>query len=212
MGLFESIRKARAKTKAEIKAAEAKARQLAKEAAKADKQTAKLLDRAEKRLIKEEKQGLKRKQKHAEKMAKTELKKIEESGLTKKKAKQLVGASRILIPVLVPLVYRAVTAWQENQTNERARAAGLPTTDAARYSNQGAELKGRLQAIRNKVRNEDALNDKFRRDVAVRIDELVAAVENSERMEGSQRRVAQDSIDQETNKLTAEIQEKLASK
>lgn len=211
MGLFESIRKARAKTKAEIKAAEAKARQLAKEEAKADKQTAKLLDRAEKRLIKEEKQGLKRKQKHAEKMAKTELKKIEESGLTKKKAKQLVGASRILIPVLVPLVYRAVTAWQENQTNERARA-GLPTTDAARYSNQGAELKGRLQAIRNKVRNEDALNDKFRRDVAVRIDELVAAVENSERMEGSQRRVAQDSIDQETNKLTAEIQEKLASK
>ena len=212
MGLFESIRKARAKTKAEIKAAEAKARQLAKEEAKADKQTAKLLDRAEKRLIKEEKKGLKRKQKHEAQLAKTELKKIEESGLTKKKANQLVGAFRILIPVLVPLVYRGLTAWQENQTNQRSRAAGLPTMPSGNFSNQGTELKGRVQAIRQKVRNESELGDKFRADVMARLDELMAAVQNSERMNDPQRRVAQDTIDRDINKLTAEIQAKIAGK
>lgn len=208
MGLFETIRAARAKTKAEIKAAEAKARQLAKEEAKNDKQTAKLLDRAEKRLLKEEKQGLKRKQKHEQKLAKKELEKIQESGLTKKKAKQWVGASRILVPVLIPLVYRAITTYQENKVNDRARAAGLTATDMARFSSQGAELKGRVQAIRSQVDDNDALKDDFRRDVAVRLDELEAAINNVEQMNESQRRLAHETIDRDINKLTAEIQEK----
>lgn len=208
MGLFETIRKSRAKTKAEIKAAEAKARQMAKEEAKADKRTAQLLDKAEKRLLKEEKQGLKRKRKHEQQIAKNELKKIQESGLTKKKAKQWVGASRILIPVLIPLVYRAITTYQENKVNDRARAAGLTANEMARFSGQGAELKGRVQAIRKQVQGNDALDDKFRRDAEVRCDELEAAVNNVEQMNDAQRKLAHETIDRDINKLTAEIQEK----
>lgn len=208
MGLFERIRKARAKTKAEIKAAEAKARQMAKEEAKADKRTAQLLDKAEKRLLKEEKKGLKRKQKHEQQLAKKELQKIQESGLTKKKAKQWVGASRILIPVLIPLVYRAITAYQENQVNQRARAAGLTPTEASRFSSQGAELNGRIKAIRKQVEGNDSLDDGFTRDAKVRLDELETAVRNVEQMNTEQRRLAHESIDRDINKLTAEIQEK----
>lgn len=208
MGLFETIRASRAKTKAEIKAAEARARQLAKNEAKQDKRTAKLLDKAEKRLLKEEKKGLKNKQKHEKKIAQTELKKIQEAGLTKKKAKQWVGASRILLPVLIPLAYRALTSYQERQVNDRARAAGLTATDMARYSSQGAELKGRVQAIRRQVEDNDDLDDKFRRDAQVRLDELDAAVNNVEQMNDAQRRLAHETIDRDINKLTAEIQEK----
>ncbi|MCQ4627828.1 hypothetical protein KBX17_08455 [Corynebacterium sp. CCUG 65737] len=208
MGLFETIRKSRAKTKAEIKAAEAKARQLAKEEAKNDKQMAKLLDKAEKRLLKEEKQGLKRKRKHEQNLAKNELKKIQESGLTKKKAKQWVGASRILLPILIPLAYRALTTYQQNKVNDRARAAGLTANAMARFSTQGAELKGRVQAIRSQAQNNDALKDDFRRDVEVRCDEIEAAVNNVEQMNDAQRRLAHETIDRDINKLTAEIQEK----
>lgn len=208
MGLFETIRASRAKTKAEIKAAEARARQLAKEEAKQDKRTAKLLDKAEKRLLKEEKKGLKNKQKHEKKLAQTELKKIQEAGLTKKKAKQWVGASRILLPVLIPLAYRALTSYQERQVNDRARAAGLTATEMARYSSQGAELKGRIQAIRHQVEGNDALDDKFTRDAQVRLDELDAAVNNVEQMNDAQRRLAHETIDRDINTLTAEIQEK----
>ena len=209
MGLFESIRKSRAKTKAEIKAAEARARQLAKDEAKQDKRTAKLLDKAEKRLLKEEKKGLKNKQEHEKQLAKTELKKIQESGLTKKKAKQWVGASRILLPVLIPLVYRALTSYQEKQVNDRARAAGLSATEMARYSSQGAELKGRVEAIRRQIDDNDSLDNKFRRDAEVRLDELDNAVNNVEQMNDAQRRLAHGTIDRDINTLAAEIQEKL---
>lgn len=212
MGLFETIRASRAKTKAEIKAAEARARQLAKDEAKHDKRTAKLLDKAEKRLLKEEKKGLKNKQKHEKQLAKTELQKIQEAGLTKKKAKQWVGASRILLPVLIPLVYRALTAYQERQVNDRARAAGLTANDIARFSSQGAELKGRVQTIRREVDSNDALDNKFRRDAKVRLDELDAAVNNVEQMNDAQRRLAHETIDRDINKLTAEIQEKTQQK
>lgn len=212
MGLFETIRASRAKTKAEIKAAEARARQLAKDEAKHDKRTAKLLDKAEKRLLKEEKKGLKNKQKHEKQLAKTELQKIQEAGLTKKKAKQWVGASRILLPVLIPLVYRALTAYQERQVNDRARAAGLTANDIARFSSQGAELKGRVQTIRREVDSNDALDNKFRRDAKVRLDELDAAVNNVEQMNDAQRRLAHETIDRDINKLTAEIQEKTLRK
>lgn len=208
MGLFESIRASRAKTKAEIKAAEARARQLAKNEAKQDKRTAKLLDKAEKRLLKEEKKGLKSRQKHEKQLAKTELKKIQESGFTTKKAKQWVGASRILLPILIPLVYRALTTYQEKQVNDRARAAGLTATEMSRYSSQGAELKGRVQAIRRQVEDNDALDNNFRRDAKVRLDELDAAVNNVEQMNDAQRRLAHETIDRDINKLTAEIQEK----
>ena len=212
MGLFETIRASRAKTKAEIKAAEARARQLAKDEAKHDKRTAKLLDKAEKRLLKEEKKGLKSKQKHEKQLAKTELQKIQEAGLTKKKAKQWVGASRILLPVLIPLAYRALTAYQERQVNDRARAAGLTSNDIARFSSQGAELKGRVQTIRREVDGNDALDNKFRRDAKVRLDELDAAVNNVEQMNDAQRRLAHETIDRDINKLTAEIQEKTLRK
>ena len=208
MGLFESIRANRAKTKAEIKAAEARARQLVKSEAKADKRTAQLLDKAEKRLLKEEKQGLKRKRKHEQKIAKNELKKIEEAGLTKKKAKQWVGASRILVPVLIPLVYRAITTYQENKVNDRARAAGLTANEMARFSGQGAQLKGRVQAIRRELQSNDSLNATFRRDAEVRCDELEAAVGNVEQMNEAQRKLAHETIDRDINKLTAEIREK----
>ena len=101
MGVFEAIRKSRAKTKAEVKAAQTHARQLAKQEAKADESVAKLLDKAEKRLLKEEKKGLKRKQKHEKDLAKAHLKRIQESGITQKKAKQWVSAARVLVPVLL---------------------------------------------------------------------------------------------------------------
>ena len=133
MGIFEAIRKSRAKTKADIKAAEVRARQLAKQQAKLDKRTLELLDKAEKRLLKEEKTGLKRKRKHEKDLAETYMKRIENSGITQKKAKQATGAARVLIPVLLPLAYKALTSFQQGQVNNRAAGLGL-TSQAVSYT------------------------------------------------------------------------------
>ncbi|MDY5785032.1 DUF6474 family protein [Corynebacterium sp.] len=208
MGIFNTIRKYRAATKAEIKAAQARARQAAKEQAKNDRRTAELLDKAEKRLLNAEKKGLKRKRKHERKLAEAHLKRIEESGLTKKKAKNLLGGARILIPVLAPLAYRALTSYQQQRIQNRANSLGLTTQDLARYSGRGAELKARIDAIRDNAAHNDELSDSYRKDLDVRLDELELTVSNAEHMNPEQQRLAHNSLDREVDQLTIEIQEK----
>ena len=195
MGVFEAIRKSRAKTKAEVKAAQTHARQLAKQEAKADERVAKLLDKAEKRLLKEEKKGLKR---------------IQESGVTQKKAKQWVSAARILVPVLLPLAYKALTSFQQGQVNNRAAGLGLTSQDLARHSGRGAELKARIDAVRQNIEQTDNLGEGFKGDARVRLDELEQAVRNAEHANPEQRRLAHNSIDEDLNKLAAEVHAKLS--
>ena len=210
MGVFEAIRKSRAKTKAEVKAAQSHARQLAKQEAKADERVAKLLDKAEKRLLKEEKKGLKRKQKHEKELAKAHLKRIQESGVTQKRAKQWVSAARILVPVLLPLAYKALTSLQQSQVNNRAAGLGLTSQDLARHSGRGAELKARIDAVRQNVEHTDNLGESFKGDARVRLDELEQAVRNAEHANPEQRRLAHNSIDEDLNKLAAEVHAKLS--
>ena len=210
MGVFEAIRKSRAKTKAEVKAAQTHARQLAKQEAKADERVAKLLDKAEKRLLKEEKKGLKRKQKHEKDLAKAHLKRIQESGVTQKKAKQWISAARILVPVLLPLVYKALTSFQQGQVNNRAAGLGLTSQDLARHSGRGAELKARIDAVRQNINQTDNLDEGFKGDARVRLDELEQAVRNAEHANPEQRRLAHNSIDEDLNKLAALVHAKLS--
>lgn len=124
MGILKSIRKNSKKqlkkVEAEVKKAEATARKYSRDEAKADLRIAQLLDKAEKRLLKEEQKGLKRKRKHEKDLAKAHLKRIDEAGLTKKKAKNLAGALRVLVPVLLPLIYKGLTAYQQRELDNRA--------------------------------------------------------------------------------------------
>ena len=176
----------------------------------ADQKTAKLLDKAEKRLIKEEKKGLKRKQKHEKDLAKAHLKRIQESGVTQKKAKQWVSAARVLVPVLLPLAYKALTSFQQSQVNNRAAGLGLTSQDLARHSGRGAELKARIDAVRQNVEHTDNLGEGFKGDARVRLDELEQAVRNAEHANPEQRRLAHNSIDEDLNKLAAEVHAKLS--
>ncbi|WP_141737332.1 DUF6474 family protein [Corynebacterium sp. HMSC29G08] len=124
MGILKSIRKNSKKqlkkVEAELKKAEATARKHSRDEAKADLRIAQLLDKAEKRLLKEEQKGLKRKRKHEKDLAKAHLKRIDEAGLTKKKAKNFVGALRVLVPVLLPLIYKGITAYQQRELDNRS--------------------------------------------------------------------------------------------
>lgn len=208
MGILKSIAKARTKSKAQIKAAEVRARKLAKEEAKANHRTAKLLDKAEKRLLKEEKKGLKRKHKHEKQLAEAHLKRIEESGLTKKKAKQFLGGARVLAPVVLPLIYKGLTSYQQGKLNSRAAGMGLSSQDLARHSGRGAELKARVEALRANIDNEGELPTGFSNDARVRLDNLDQAVRNAEHASPEQRRLAHNSIEQDLTDLAAEINAK----
>lgn len=220
MGIIKSIRRSRKKSRAkataaakkaqaEVKRAEARARKYARDEAKADLRTAQLLDKAEKRLLKEEKKGLKQKRKHEKQLAEAHLKRIEESGLTKKKAKKFAGGARALIPVLLPLAYKALTSLQQGQLNNRAASMGLTSQDIARHSGRGAELKARIDAIRANVEREHNLPRGFAEDARVRLADLEQAVRNAENASPVQQRLAHNAIEEDLTDLANQVHAKV---
>lgn len=209
MGLFESIRKSRAKTKAEIAAAKKRAKQEAKEAAKLDLKREKLLDQAEKRLVKEEKNAMKKQRKHEDKLAKNELKKIQEGRINAKTMNRWVGALRVALPVILPLIYRGITALQEQGLTQKASKVGVTPEQMAQYAGHGAELKARIEGVRNSLDASSQLPSGFKRDADDRLKELSTATDNAEYMAPEQRRRAHAAIERDIKSLTAQIQDKI---
>lgn len=219
MGVLKSIMKSRKKRKrkaaaattkaqAQLKAAEARARKYARDEARADQRTAELLDKAEKRLLKEEKKGLKRKRKHEKQLAEAHLKRIEESGLTKKKAKNFAGGARALVPIVLPLAYKALTSVQQGRLDNRAAGLGLTSQDLARHSGRGAELKARIEALRANLDNDSTLPRGFADDARVRLADLDQAVTNAEHASPEQQRLTHNAIEEDLTELASEIRAK----
>lgn len=208
MGILESIRKRRAKTKAEIQAAKVRAKTEAKETAKLELRRSKLLARQEKNLLNAEKKGLKKKRKHERKLAETELARIKAGRFNKDKVSRLLSTSRLLLPVLLPLVYRAVNAGREKFIEARASNLGVSSDELAQFSGHGAPIKARMQGLQHNLEN-SSLPVGFIRDAEERLKELGAAVDNAEYMTPEQRRRAHRTINQDIDLLVDEIQVKL---
>lgn len=208
MGIFEAIRKSRAKTKAEVQAAKVRAKHEAKEEAKLQLKREQLLNKFEKDLIKEEKKGLKAKRKHEEKMAENTLDQLRAGRLNAGAFKRYSGFLRVALPVTLPLIYRAITAGREQYVDAKARKVGVSADQLARFSGHGADLKARIDGVRSNL-NKEQLPVGFIQDVKERLAELDTATDNSEFMTPEQRRRAHDSISRDIDAVTAEIQDRL---
>ncbi len=193
MGIFEKIRSARAKTKAEIKAAEAKVKTEAKNKAKLDLKREKLIAQQENNLLKAEKKGLKSRRKHELKMAKQLLAEKKAGKFNKNNVKRWSGTARMLTPLLLPLAYRLSTEVRDQLVQGRARRAGITSEQLSKYAGHGAPLKARIQGVRDKER----------------LDELDAAVDNSEYMAPQQRQRAHQSIERDLQQVSDQIQDRL---
>lgn len=208
MGIMKKIRKARREARAEIKAAKTRAKAEVKAADKAKHRQQKLLARQEKALIKSEEKGLKKRRKHEYKMAKKELERIKEGRFNKNNVKRYAGALRTAAPLLLPLLYRGITAAQREVEKKRAQKAGVSAEQLASFSGHGAPLKARTAGIRNSLKDAQ-LPAGFKRDVKERLNELDSAIDNAEYMTDQQRQRAHRSISGEIDSLNDEIQSKL---
>lgn len=208
MGIFEAIRSARAKTKAEIKAAEAKVKTEAANKAKLDLKREKLLVQQEKNLLKAEQKGLKSRNKHERKLAKTMLEQQKAGKFNKDTVKRWTGTARLLTPILIPVIYRLSTEAREQVINTRARRAGVSAEQLSQYAGHGAPLKARIQGVR-RTAQDSGLPRGFIRDVEERLNELDAAVDNSEYMAAKQRSRAHQTIDRDLNQVSDQIQDRL---
>lgn len=208
MGIFETIRSARAKTKAEIKAAEAKVKTEAKNKAKLDLKREKLIAQQEINLLKAEKTGLKARRKHELKMSKQLLAEKKAGKFNKNNVKRWTGTARMLTPLLLPLVYRLSTEVRDQLVQGRARRAGVTPEQLSKYAGHGASLKARIQGVRDTAAKSH-LPQGFVLDVKERLDELDTAVDNSEYMTPQQRQRAHQSIERDLQQVSEQIQDRL---
>ena len=208
MGIMKKIRKARREARAEIKAAKTRAKAEVKAADKAKHRQQKLLAKQEKALIKSEEKGLKKRRQHEYKMAKKELERIKQGRFNKDNVKRYAGALRTAAPLLLPLIYRGITAAQREVEKKRAQKAGVSAEQLASFSGHGAPLKARTAGIRNSLKDAQ-LPAGFKRDVKERLNELDSAIDNAEYMTDQQRQRAHRSISGEIDSLNEEIQSKL---
>ena len=208
MGIMKKIRKARREARAEIKAAKTRAKAEVKAADKAKHRQQKLLAKQEKALIKSEEKGLKKRRQHEYKMAKKELERIKQGRFNKNNVKRYAGALRTAAPLLLPLLYRGITAAQREVEKKRAQKAGVSAEQLASFSGHGAPLKARTAGIRNSLKDAQ-LPAGFKRDVKERLNELDSAIDNAEYMTDQQRQRAHRSISGEIDSLNEEIQSKL---
>ncbi|APT93445.1 hypothetical protein CPHO_11700 [Corynebacterium phocae] len=208
MGLLKTLRKSRSLAKADAKAAKtrAKAEVKAHSAHKARQQ--KLLAKYERDLLKTEEKGLKARRKHEHKLAKRELDKIKEGHFNAKTIKRYAGAARLAAPLLLPLLYRGITAAREVFEARRAERAGVSKERLAFFSGEGAPLKARVDGIRESLEKLDVPTG-FKRDIRERLDEIDAAIDNAEFMEPEQRRRAHSSISGEITNVSMEIHQKV---
>ncbi len=208
MGIFEAIRSARAKTKAEIKAAEAKVKTESKNKAKLDLKREKLLVKQEQNLLKAEKQGLKKRRKHETKMAKNILEQKKQGKLNKNNITRWTGTARLLAPMLLPIAYRLSTEARDQVVKGRAKRAGVTPEQLSQYAGHGAALKARIAGVRQTVKA-SGLPQGFIHDAEERLNELDSAVDNSEYMAPQQRNRAHQSITRDLKQVSDQIQDRL---
>ncbi|WP_080791951.1 DUF6474 family protein [Corynebacterium pacaense] len=208
MGIFEAIRSARAKTKAEIRAAEAKAKADSKARAKLDLRREKLLAQQERNLLKAEQKGLKAKNKHELKLAKNVLEQRKQGRVNAARLRRWSGAARLLIPLLLPLVYQLTTQARDQLLKNRARKVGVTTEQLSEFAGYGAPLKARIAGVRDSA-NSSGLPRGFLLDVEERLNELDAAVDNAEYMSPQQRTRAHQTISRDLNQVSDQIQDRL---
>lgn len=208
MGIFEAIRKSRARTKAEVQAAKVRAKHEAKQEAKLQLKREQLLHKFEKDLLKDEKKGLKAKRRHEEKMAENTLKQLRAGRLNADTFKRYSGLARVALPVMLPLIYRAITAGREQYVDAKARRVGVSADQLARFSGHGADLKARIDGLRHNL-SQQQLPAGFVTDVRERLAELDTAADNSEFMTPEQRRRAHSTISRDIDAVAGEIQERL---
>jgi hypothetical protein len=215
MGLFPK-RKSRATRRAEARAIRARAKLEAKLSAKNDVRRFKAAQRAETRALKAQLKSQRDSDRAALKVAETELKAVREGKLlSPNRIRRTLTVSRLLAPVLVPLVYRAAMAARGLLDQRRADQLGVPLAQIGRFSGHGARLSAHiagaersLQLVQEK-KPRDAETKQFVSAISERLGDLSTAVTAAENMPTVRRRAAHAAIAKQLDEIDADLMARL---
>lgn len=215
MALFRK-RKSRATRRAEARAFKARARLEARLAAKNDARRIKSERRAADKALKAQIKSQRDSDRTALKVAEAELKAAREGKwLSPTRIRRLLTVSRLLAPILTPLIYRAAMAARALIDQRRADRLGVPLAQIGQFSGQGAELSARISGSEKSLRMvqdkkpKDAETKQFVAAISERLTDLSAAVTAAENMPAVRRRTAHGAISSQLDGIEADLMARL---
>jgi hypothetical protein len=215
MGLFRK-RKSRAMRRAEARAIKARAKLEAKLGAKNQarrfKDERRVADKALKAQIKSQRDS----DRTALKVAEAELKAVREGKVfSPTRIRRVLTVSRLLAPILTPLIYRAAVAVRALIDQRRADQLGIPLAQIGRFSGHGAQLSARIAGSEKSLRTvqerkpKDAETKQFVAAISERLTDLSAAVAAAENMPAARRRAAHSAISSQLDGIEADLMARL---
>lgn len=220
MSLFKR-RKSRATRRAEARALKSKAKLEAKLSAKNEARRFKAEQKAQARALKAQLKAQQGSDRTALKVAETELKAAREGKLfSPTRVRRGLTVSRLLAPVVVPLVYRASISARGLIDERRADKLGIPLSQLGQFSGHGAHLSARIAGAEQSLRQlsekkpktgkgakstKDPETKQFVAAVTERLDELSAAVTAAENMPPGPRRAAHAAIAEQLDGIDADL-------
>ncbi|MBW0014202.1 DUF6474 family protein [Mycobacterium sp.] len=215
MGLFRK-RKSRATRRAEVRAIKARARLEARLAAKNEARRIKGDRRAAEKALRAQIKSRRESDRAALKVAEAELKAAREGKLlSPSRIRRVLTVSRLLAPVLTPLIYRAAMAGRAIIDQRRADRLGIPLAQIGQFSAHGAQLSARIAAAEKSLRMvqdkkpKDAETKQFVSAITERLSDLSAAVTVAENMPAARRRAAHAAISSQLDGIEADLMARL---
>jgi len=215
MGLFRK-RKSRAVRRAEARAIKARAKLEAKLAAKNEERRFKAAQRAETKALKAQLRAQRDSDRAALKVAEAELKAAQEGKLlSPSRIRRVLTVSRLLAPIVVPLVYRAAIAARGMMDQRRADQLGVPLAQIGQFSGHGARLSARIAGAEQSLRTvqekkpNDAETKQFAAAISDRLADLSAAITAAENMPAPRRRSAHAAISRQLDEIEADLMARL---
>ncbi|MCH9734315.1 MAG: hypothetical protein K0U78_07155 [Actinomycetia bacterium] len=210
---------ARAVRKAEARAIKTKAKLEAKLSAKNEVRRFKSEHKAQARALKAQLKAQHDSDKAALKVAETELKTAREGKLlAPTRVRRALSVSRLLAPVVVPVVYRASIAARGLIDERRADKLGIPLSQLGQFSGHGARLSARIAGAEHSVRQlsetkpraaKDPETKQFVAAITERLNDLAAAVTAAENMPPERRRAAHAAIAEQLDGIDADLMARL---
>ena len=215
MGLFGK-RKSRATRRAEARAIKARAKLEAKLAAKNEARRIKGDRRAADKALKAQFKAQQDSDRSALKVAEAELKAVREGRLlSPTRIRRVLTVSRLLAPILTPVIYRAAMATRALIDRRRADQLGIPLAQIGQFSGSGARLSARIAGSEQSLRTvqekkpKDAETRQFVSAITERLSELSAAVTAAEHMPAARRRAAHSAISSQLDGIEADLMARL---
>ena len=215
MGLFTK-RKSRATRRAEAKAIKAKAKLEAKLDARNERRRIKSSQRGEVRSLKAQLRAQRDSDRAALRIAETQLKAAREGKLlSPARIRRTLTVTRLLAPILVPVIYRIGTSARGLLDERRAERLGVPLTQLGQFSGHGGQLSARISGAERSLRTvaekkpKDAETKQFVAAITDRLTDLAAAVTAAESMPTARRRAAHAAISEQLDGIDADLMARL---